>query len=158
MYPVTLTMHIHIQLLAEILVYTRTLILRALVTIYIVVYLSVRPTLVSWIVNLILACCVSLHIPSFAKKGPWAEHLTSLPKRGAGALLTVSTFNHKRVPTSCLQWLNENNWTPHSTVQSVVCHHYSTSKQLVITLYVMWRWAYCSSQLVSRLPSGCSPH
>ena len=51
---------------------------------------------------------------SLPKKGPWAEHLTSLPKRGVGALLTVSTFNHERVPTSCLQWLEAlkaNNWT-----------------------------------------------
>ena len=42
---------------------------------------------------------------SLAKKGPWVEHLTSLPKRGVGALLTVSAFNHERVPTSCLQRL-----------------------------------------------------
>ena len=37
------------------------------------------------------------------KRAPWAEHLTSLPKRGVGALSTVSAFNHERVPTSCLQ-------------------------------------------------------
>ena len=42
---------------------------------------------------------------SLPKKGPWAEHLTSLPKRGVGALSTVSAFNHERVPTSCLQLL-----------------------------------------------------
>ena len=46
------------------------------------------------------------------------EHLTSLPKRGASALSTVSVFNHERAPTSCLQqlegWveaLEANNWT-----------------------------------------------
>ena len=42
---------------------------------------------------------------SLAKKGPWAEHLTSLPRRGMGALSTVSAFNHERVPTTCLQRL-----------------------------------------------------
>ena len=36
---------------------------------------------------------------SLAKKGPWVEHLTSLPKRGVGALSTVSAFSHERVPT-----------------------------------------------------------
>ena len=41
---------------------------------------------------------------SLQKKSLWAEHFTSLPKRGVGALSTVSAFNHKRVPTSCLQW------------------------------------------------------
>ena len=38
---------------------------------------------------------------SLAKKGPWAEHLTSLPKRGVGALSTVSAFNYERAATSC---------------------------------------------------------
>ena len=36
------------------------------------------------------------------EKGPWAEHLRSLPKRGVGTLLSVSTFNHERASTSCL--------------------------------------------------------
>ena len=40
---------------------------------------------------------------SLAKERPWTEHLTSLPKRGVGALSSVSTFKHKRVPMSCLQ-------------------------------------------------------
>ena len=56
-----------------------------------------------------LACYRSL-----AKKGPWAQHLTSLPKSGVGALSTGSAFNHERVPTSCLQRLEAleaNNWT-----------------------------------------------
>ena len=42
------------------------------------------------------------------------EHLTSLPKRGVGALSTVFVFNHERAPTSCLQrleTLKANNWT-----------------------------------------------
>ena len=42
---------------------------------------------------------------SLPKKGPWAEHLTSLPKRGVGALSTVSAFNHEKAPMSCLQLL-----------------------------------------------------
>ena len=37
---------------------------------------------------------------SLAKESPWAEHLTSLPKRGVGALSIVSAFNHERVPMS----------------------------------------------------------
>ena len=51
---------------------------------------------------------------SLPKERPWAEHLTSLPKRGVGALSTVSAFNHERAPTSCLQRLKAleaNNWT-----------------------------------------------
>ena len=39
---------------------------------------------------------------SLAKKGPWAEHLTSLAKMGVGTPLTVFAFNQERVPTSCL--------------------------------------------------------
>ena len=30
------------------------------------------------------------------------EHLTSLSKRGVGALSSVAAFNHKRAPMSCL--------------------------------------------------------
>ena len=51
---------------------------------------------------------------SLAEERPWAERLTSLPKRGGGggvcALLSVSAFNHERVPMSCL-YLEANNWT-----------------------------------------------
>ena len=32
------------------------------------------------------------------------EHLTSLPKKGVGALSSVSTFNHKRAPMSRSDW------------------------------------------------------
>ena len=42
---------------------------------------------------------------SLAKECPWAEHLTSLPRKGVGALSSVSTFNHEGVPMSCLQQL-----------------------------------------------------
>ena len=35
---------------------------------------------------------------SLATEPPLAEHLTSLLKRGVGALLSASTFNHGRVP------------------------------------------------------------
>ena len=51
-----------------------------------------------------VVCCVCVY-HSLAKKGPCAEHLASLPRRGVGALSTVSAFNHERVPTSCLQRL-----------------------------------------------------
>ena len=60
---------------------------------------------------------------SLPKKGPWAEHLTSLPKRGVGALSTVSAFNHERAPTSCLQrleTLEANNCTQNNVQQN---HH-----------------------------------
>ena len=98
---------------------------------------------------------------SLAKKGPWAEHLTSLPKRGVGALLTVSAFNHERVSTSCLQWLEAlgaNNWTQNNIQHN---HQRLWSRVLMApnTLNcTMWQWVYCSSRLVLRLPWGCSPH
>ena len=96
---------------------------------------------------------------SLAKKGQWAEHLTNLPKRGVGALSTVSAFNHERPPTSCLQRLEAleaNNWT-----QNNVQRNHQQFWSRVLTAHntlncTMWRWAYCSSRLVSRLP--CSPH
>ena len=40
------------------------------------------------------------HYHWLPKGNPWAEHLSSLPKRRVGA---VSAFNHKIVPMSCLQ-------------------------------------------------------
>ena len=43
---------------------------------------------------------------SFMKEHPWVEHLTCLPKRGVGALLSVSAFNHERAPMSYLQQLD----------------------------------------------------
>ena len=58
---------------------------------------------------------------SLAKKGPWAEHLTSLPKRGVGTLSTVSAFNHERAPMSCLQRLEAleaNNWAQNIVQQN----------------------------------------
>ena len=98
---------------------------------------------------------------SLVKKGPWAEHLTSLPKRGVGTLSTVSAFNHERVPTSCLQWLEAleaNNW-----MQNNVQRNHQGLRSWVLMAHntwncTMWWWAYCSSHLVSRLPWGCSPH
>ena len=35
---------------------------------------------------------------SLVKERAWVEHLTSLPKTGMDVLLSVSAFNHKRVP------------------------------------------------------------
>ena len=35
---------------------------------------------------------------SLTRECPWAEHLTSLPKRGVGALLSVSAFTTKECP------------------------------------------------------------
>ena len=35
---------------------------------------------------------------NLVKECTWAEHLTSLPKQGVGALLSVSAFNHERSP------------------------------------------------------------
>ena len=47
---------------------------------------------------------------SLAKKGPWAEHLTSLPNRGVGVLLTVLhliTKEHPRHVYSDLKHLKQ---------------------------------------------------
>ena len=76
-------------------------------------------------------------------------------QRGGWALLTVSAFNHERAPTSCLQRLEAlkaNNWT-----QNNVQQNHQQLRSRVLTAHstlncTMWRWAYCSSQLVSRLP------
>ena len=91
---------------------------------------------------------------SLAKKCPWAEHLNSLSKRGVDTLLSVSTFNHERVPMSCLQRLDAheaNNWTNnnsvqrshqrlltqslmvHNTLNSTICHRELTA--LVMSIY-----------------------
>ena len=75
---------------------------------------------------------------SLAKKGPWAEHLASLPKRGVGTLSTVSTFNHERAPTSCLQRLKptQNNvQRNHQGLQSRVLTAHNTLNG------TMWQWA-----------------
>ena len=82
-------------------------------------------------------------------------------RRGVGALSTVSAFRHERAPTSCLQRLEApeaNNWT-----QNNVQRNHQRLRSRVLTAHntpncTMWRWAYCSSRLVSRLPWGCSPH
>ena len=38
------------------------------------------------------------HIPNLTKESPWAEHLTSLPKRGVGAFLKVQPLITKEHP------------------------------------------------------------
>ena len=46
------------------------------------------------------------------------EHLTSLPKKGVGPLLSGSAFNHER---AYLQWLDDlkaNNWTMYNGITS----------------------------------------
>ena len=58
---------------------------------------------------------------SLAKERPRAEHLTSPPKRGVGALSSASTFNYERTPKSCLQRLDAleaNNWTNNNRQRS----------------------------------------
>ena len=75
---------------------------------------------------------------SLAKKGPWAEHLASLPKWGVGTLSTVSTFNHERAPTSCLQQLEptQNNvQRNHQRLQSRILTAHNTLNG------TMWQWA-----------------
>ena len=44
---------------------------------------------------------------SLPKKGPWAEHLTSLPKRWVGALSTVSSKERPRDVYSDLKLLKQ---------------------------------------------------
>ena len=91
---------------------------------------------------------------SLTKERPWVEHLKSLSKRGMGTLLSVFTFNHERVPMSCLQRLDAleaNNWTnnnsvqrshqrlqtqsltAHNTLNSTICHRELTA--LVMSIY-----------------------
>ena len=81
---------------------------------------------------------------SLPKECPWAKHLTSLPKKGVGTLSTVSDFNNKKAPTSCLQQikaLEVNNWTQnnikrnHQRLQSQVLMAHNTLNG------TMWRWA-----------------
>ena len=59
---------------------------------------------------------------SLVKEHPWAEHLTSMPKRGMGALLNATTFSHKResmyayndsLPTNLLKYLEPRNLEAH---------------------------------------------
>ena len=55
---------------------------------------------------------------SLTKEHQWSEHLTSLPKGGVGALLSVFVFNQKRalmyaysdsLPTNSLKYWTNNN-------------------------------------------------
>ena len=81
---------------------------------------------------------------SLSIEHPWAEHLTSLPKRWVIALSTVSAFNQERAPTSCLQWLEPleaNNWT-----QNNVQRNHQCLRSWVLTAHntlngTMWWWA-----------------
>ena len=46
--------------------------------------------------------CTDIHIyHSLVNERPWMELIPGLPKRGMGALLSVSTFNYERAPMSC---------------------------------------------------------
>ena len=84
---------------------------------------------------------------SLVKQHPWMEHLTSLPKRGVGTLLSVSTFNHKRAPMSCLQRLNvlkANNWTNNN-----IQRNHQQPQSQVLTAHntlngTMSPWAWCT--------------
>ena len=57
-------------------------------------------------VNRVALCKYSVYYDSLAKEHAWAEHHTSLQKRGLRTLLNVSVLNHKKVPMSCLKWLD----------------------------------------------------
>ena len=102
---------------------------------------------------------------SLVKEHPLAEHLTSLLKRGVGTLSSVSAFNHKRVPMSCLQQfdaLEANNWinrnaqngatsglsSPDDTQHSEQ-HHISIS---------LWAWCtpLCAPHYLCALPKAAS--
>ena len=81
---------------------------------------------------------------SLLKERPWAKQLTSWSKREVGTLLSVSAFNHKGAPTSCLQRLEApeaNNWT-----QNNVLRNHQLLRSGVMMLWTalngtMWRWA-----------------
>ena len=65
---------------------------------------------------------------SFMKEHPWVEHLTCLPKRGMGTLLSVSAFYHERAPVMF-------------TVTSM------SSKQIIVQEYITEK--VCNSHMVS---------
>ena len=52
----------------------------------------------------------SIHIyRSLAKERPWVEYITSLPKRGVGALLSVSAFNRFSTKTCIVNCMHGSN-------------------------------------------------
>ena len=58
-------------------------------------------------VNRVALCKYSVYYHySLAKQHAWAEHHTSLPKRGVCTLLNVSALNHKKALMSCLKRLD----------------------------------------------------
>ena len=74
---------------------------------------------------------------SLPKEHPWAEHLTSLPKRGVGTLSTISAFDHERAPMSCLQRLEAfeaNNWMQNNVQQN---HQQLRSQRHTTTLWTI---------------------
>ena len=88
-------------------------------------------------VYLVLVCIYH----SLVIKGPWAEYLTSLPKRGVGALSTVSAFNHERAPTSCLQRLEVLDCTQNNVQRN---HQWLRGQFLTARKSLngtMWQWA-----------------
>ena len=86
-----------------------------------------------------------VHYTIVLRKSPWVEYLTSLPNRGAGALLSVSTFKHDRVPMICSQLLDAleaNNWTNNNIQQN---HHWLLSRILTAPYTLnstmsLWTW------------------
>ena len=58
-------------------------------------------------------------IPLSCKRAPKDRAPYKSVKEGVGALSNVSTFNHKRMPMSCLQRLKAINWTLQSQVLMV---------------------------------------
>ena len=78
---------------------------------------------ISWAVmhDLTAIYYIVAYYRSLSKERPWAEHLTSLPKRGVGTVSNISTFNYERALTSFLQRLEAletNNWTQNNVQQN----------------------------------------
>ena len=71
---------------------------------------------------------------SLMKERQWAEHHTNLPKRGVGALLSISAFNHERVPMSCSQLLD----TLKATNSNVQQNHQRIPSQVLTTHNTQW--------------------
>ena len=72
-------------------------------------------------------------------------------KRGVGALLSVSTFKHKRVTMSCLHALEANNWTNNNLQRN---HQWLWSQVLIAHTTLWTRTMSLSAWLSLR----CSPH
>ena len=99
-----------------------------------------------------------LNYCSLAKECPWAEHLTSLPKRGLGALLSVSTFTTKERPCHVYSKLDDH--TANNLRNSSVQWNHQWLRSWVLLAHstlngIMSPWAWSSSRCALHLLRLC---